>query len=145
MDLLIEPVKNMLNTSCKAAAEMIKTHQGSSEEEITVVEVEDEDYVALYVKRNGVPIYKKTIPISEGDDILEARTVLYGSLLTELVSLYAIVASLNLIDTQPARVSDPPAVTTSTTGQFEIEFNNDSENQIKLTFVPELPDNSDPL
>jgi hypothetical protein len=88
----IEPIKDTLEKACRAATELIKS--AGREADIQLVEYKIDDTVSLYLKYNGEIVYKKTWVTSVDElTVDEAREVLFGSLLTELVATFCIIVT----------------------------------------------------
>lgn len=99
MSILIEPVKTILEKSAEAASEMISKHTGRSEK-IEIIETQFDMELKLELKFNGTVLFKSSYTLTSPDlsELFDARTVLYGTLLTEFVAVFAITAEKTLSD-----------------------------------------------
>lgn len=91
-DIMIEPVKAMLEKACEAASQMISKHDGKE----TTVEIEEykfEDTITLYLKCNNKVMFKHIWKMNEATDELDARLLMYGTLMTELLSVFCITVT----------------------------------------------------
>ena len=99
-EILITPIKSMLDLAATAATELCNSNATSIPSfnkdfkfDITVTHHEDDDTVAVYIKDNGVIVYQKLVNISDFEDKFEAEQVVYGALMTELLSTYVVVST----------------------------------------------------
>lgn len=99
-EILITPIKSMLDLAATAATELCNSNATSIPSfnkdfkfDITVTHHEDDDTVAVYIKNDGKVMYQKVVEISDFEDKFEAEQVVYGALMTELLSTYVIVST----------------------------------------------------
>ena len=94
-EILTEPVKTMIEKACEAASALLRS--GSLEgidHRIEIKEHRFEDVITLYLTYNGDIVFKRVWQMTDPDgDFNDARAILYGSLLTEMLATYSVVAT----------------------------------------------------
>lgn len=94
MDILIEPVKTMLDRGCQAASTLLSPVVPD-----TKIEILEETYnntMTLYLRYNGTNVFKRVWTAENMEDLNDVRTVLYGSLMTELIATFCVVAKRSM-------------------------------------------------
>lgn len=89
MDILVEPVKTMLEKACEATSNLLTEFEGK-EHIVEIAEYKFEDTVTLYLKCNGDIIYKKVWQMENESDLADTRAMLFGSLITEIMGVFVI-------------------------------------------------------
>jgi hypothetical protein len=98
-EILIEPIKSMLDVVAGASTELCNSGKSSipvigdveTPFALNITLHKDENTMAIYLKNDKEVYYKKVVSINDYDSELDAETVLYGAMLTELMSTYAAV------------------------------------------------------
>jgi hypothetical protein len=97
-EILIEPIKSMMELVTTAASDLCNSGKASLQSvgeetsfDLKITLFQDENTMAIYLKNNNEVYYKKVVSLSDFDSELDAQTMLYGTLLTELLSTYAVI------------------------------------------------------
>lgn len=96
-EILVEPVKTMLDKACEAASQLLRSaDRNGTDYHITINEVKIDNGWAVYMKLNDKVLFRRIWQATSEDDDLDVRTVLYGSLLTEMIATFAVVVSKSM-------------------------------------------------
>jgi hypothetical protein len=94
MDILIEPVKTILEKAAEAASSLLRSSDPNGiDHVIEIKEIVHDKLHVLQVRYNGKVVYQRQLEITDVDDQLDASAVVYGSFLTEMIATFAIVSS----------------------------------------------------
>jgi hypothetical protein len=96
-EILIEPVKAMMEKACEAASHLLRSADpNGTDYNITITETNFEGGTAIYMKFNDKVIFQRIWQSTDDDDYTDISTVLYGSLLTEMIATFAVVVAKTL-------------------------------------------------
>jgi hypothetical protein len=93
-NILIEPVKIMLDKACEAASSLLReSDPGGVDHRFELIEEQYDNTLVLYMKYNGDVAYKKIWNLEGDMDLDDARSILYGSMLVEMIATFGIVST----------------------------------------------------
>lgn len=96
-EILVEPVKVILDKACEAASQLLRmADKDGTDYNITITETTFDKGMAIYMKFNDQVIFRRVWQYTDEDEQLDVKAVLYGSLLTEMIATFAVVASKSM-------------------------------------------------